>query len=162
MNWHEAFLRQARSDQAIRQRLNHPSVENSHRLHYLQMVCEKVAKAFLVRSTADDAPPAIHNIFVRFLQGLKSQRDIQLLLGYHDVKIFRRYIDSMLDLARRIEQLAPSQAGLNQPNAEYPWRDAVTGTIFAPVDYEFPLFDVGDPRMIRLERLITALLRFTS
>ena len=153
MSWRSAFLRQARREQEVRRRLNDPAVEYCHRLHYLQMVSEKLAKGFLTREGAAEPPAPTHLAFVRLLQVLKSRRDIRERLGY-DAHTFKVYIDSLLQLANRVEQLAPSAAGFTQPNPEYPWRDVATGQVLAPVDFAFPLFDPRDPKMIKLEKLI--------
>src|ERR1700733_11626935 len=101
MNWHDAFLRQARSDESVRRRLNDSTTEYSHRLHYLQMVTEKLAKAFQASPTDTEAPTASHIAFVRFLQTLKGRPDIREQLGYKDRKVFQAFINSLLDLAHR-------------------------------------------------------------
>jgi hypothetical protein len=162
MNWHEAFLRQARSDEAVRRRLNDSVTEYSHRLHYLQMVTEKLAKAFQVGPRDSDPPSVTHRAFVRFLQTLKSNRDIQRQLGYDDGRVFRRFVDSLLELADRIQGLAPAMAHLTQPNTEYPWRDAAANEVLAPADYDFPQFAAGNTAMIKLEKLVRDILRIAS
>src|SRR5579863_5087681 len=140
MNWRDAFLRQARSENEIRRRLNERNVEYSHRLHYLQMVTEKLAKAGLARPGDVNPPKTSHNAFVRYLRTLKGQSTIRLQLGYTNRIAFGNFIDSILPQALKIEHLAPSAAGMSQPNSEYPWRDARTGDILAPVDFDFPEF----------------------
>lgn len=160
MTWREAFLRQARSEHQLLRRLNDPEVEYSHRLHYLQMVAEKLAKGFQCDPDAKDPPPTTHNAFVRLLQTFKGRPDLRKQLGYTDASVFRAFIDSLLGLAAQIERLAPSLAG-TQPNPEYPWVDS-SGDVIAPVDFEFPLFDPRDPKMIKMERLLDALVRIAS
>jgi hypothetical protein len=158
MNWRDAFLRQARSENSVRNRLNDPTIEYSHRLHYLQMVTEKLAKGYQAPPADYDHSPKIHTGFVRFLQTLKGNTSIRDGLRYDPGPVFNRFLDSLLDLAKRIEQLAPSAAGLSRPNPEYPWRDAGTSEIRVPADYDFPDFSPRDLSMIRLERLIKQLL----
>jgi hypothetical protein len=162
MNWREAFLRQARSENSLRNRLNDPRIEYSHRLHYLQMVTEKLAKGYQTPPRDYDHPPKVHIGFVRFLQTLKGNSGIRDTLRYGPGPVFNRFVNSLLDLAKRIEQLAPSAAGSNNPNPEYPWRDAGTGEIRVPVDYDFPGFSPRDISMIRLEALIKQLLPIQS
>jgi len=162
MSWHDAFLRQAGSDESVRRRLNDSTTEYSHRLHYLQMVTEKLAKAFLVRPTDADAPPTSHKVFVRFLRTLKGLSHLQRQLGYNDVAVFRRFVDSLLDLADSIQRLAPNEAHLTQPNPEYPWRDLATGEVVAPVDYDFPQFAPSSSKMIKLEKLVVDILRIAN
>lgn len=162
MNWRQAFIRQAKSEHAVRRRLNGPGVEYSHRLHYLQMVTEKLAKGFQANPSDRNPPPTTHHALVRLLQQTKGRPDLRRLLGHTDAAVFRSFIDSLLDLADQIERLAPSAASTTQPNPEYPWRDQTTDEVVAPVDYDFPLFDPRDPRMIKFERLLDALVRIAS
>ena|SRR6266508_1422040 len=159
MNWREAFFAQARSEHVLRRQLNNAQVEYSHQLHYLQMVCEKLAKAYAAHPSSHEPPTTSHLAFVRLLQSLKSRPDARRQLGYEDSTVFRRFIDSLLPLAEKIERLAPNLAGLTSPNPEYPWREP-TGDVRAPVDYAFPEFDAKSAQMIKLERLIEALIRF--
>jgi hypothetical protein len=158
MSWRSAFVRQARSEQEVRKLLNSAAIEYSHRLHYLQMVSEKIAKAFQVGPDDPKPPEFVHRGFVRLLQTLKSRSDIQRALGFNNKRAYEQYIASLLDLADRVERLAPSLAGVNQPNPEYPWMDVATQTVIAPVDYSFSLFDRGNTRMIKLEALLDKLL----
>jgi len=158
MNWREAFLRQARSENSVRNRLNDPQIEYSHRLHYLQMDTEKLAKGYRAPPNDYDHSPQVHTGFVRFLQTLKGNISIRGILRYGPGPGFNLFIDSLLDLATKIEQLAPSAAGLTKPNPEYPLRDIGTGEIRAPVDYDFPGFSPRELSMIRMEALIRQLL----
>jgi len=161
MSWREAFLRQARSEHEVRRRLGDLGVEYSHRLHYLQMVAEKLSKGMQAAPGHTDAPQLTHHSFVRLLQVLKRRPELRRQLGYIDADVFRRFIDSILDLANQVQRLAPS-GELTQANPEYPWRDPVTGIVRAPVDYSFDLFDPRNPRMIKLEKLLDALLRIAA
>jgi hypothetical protein len=127
MTWRDAFLRQARSDYAVWQKLGTPGVEYSHRLHYLQMVAEKLAKGLLCDPGSATPPAPTHAAFVRLLQVLKTRPEIRRQLGYTDASVFKRFLDSLLDLGAKIEGLAPSAAGFAHPNPEYPWRDSNSG-----------------------------------
>lgn len=159
MSWRQAFLERARSDDAVRRRLNAvAAVAICHELHYLQMATEKLAKAYI--SPQDDPPPQTHVGFVRLLQLVKQSPSMRDRLGYgDDRRSFVAYIDSLLPLARRVEQLAPALAGSGEPNAEYPWADAATGNIVAPAAFDFAEFDPADPKMIKLLGLFRALLQ---
>lgn len=157
MTWREAFLLQTRSDHEVFGRLGDSAT--CHRLHYFQMVTEKLAKAWLTDPASEHAPPTSHKSFVRMLQVVKSRRDVRKQLGYEDAGAFRGYINSLLDLANRVEELAPSLAGLSQPNPEYPWRDGVARVICVPCRYQFADFDrARNPQMAKLEKLVRALL----
>jgi hypothetical protein len=160
MTWRIAFIRQARSDDKVRQLLNRPDVEYSHRLHYLQMTSEKLAKGLM--ATDQDPPPQTHRMLVRILQILKGRPEYRKKLGFSDAAKFRRYIDSPLVTAELVERLAPSIAGMNQPNPEYPWQDVPTRLVRTPIDFDFALYDPGNSQMAKLERLITDLLRIAQ
>ncbi|HET6251517.1 MAG TPA: hypothetical protein VFE47_27780 [Tepidisphaeraceae bacterium] len=162
MGWHEAYLAQARSEELIRSQLKAARVPYCHRLHYLQMVTEKLAKAMLTPAGSSSPAPTTHTAFVRMLQVIKGRREIRGQLGFADASLFRSFIDSLLDLAARIEGLSPDQAGLTHPNPEYPWEDPVTHLVQAPADYNFPQFDVRDPKMIKIDRLVSDLLRLAT
>lgn len=163
MTWREAFLLQARSDHALWDRLITWRVTTCHQLHYFQMVTEKLAKTWLTAPTATNAPATSHKAFVRMLQVLKSRPEVRKRLGYTSAAVFSGYIDSLLGLANRIEELAPALAGLSQPNPEYPWRDAGTGAIHAPAEFQFAELDRATrPQMAKLEKLVRALLDIIS
>lgn len=92
-------------------------------LHYLQMITEKLAKAYFWRN--DEGPPRSHASFVRFLCFLgavrRSERDrVATAFGFQRFQDFRRWIRSILPLAYELERLAPALAG-DGPNLEYPW-----------------------------------------
>ncbi len=162
MGWHEAYLTQARSDHRLLGNLGKrgKDVEYCHRLHYLQMATEKLAKAILTPRGGTDPAQTSHVMFVRMLQTLKRNRRLRRLLGYgRATAAFTNYIDSLLDLAARVEQLSPDQAGFTRPNPEYPWRSHGSQAVLAPVEYDFPEFNPRDPRMVKLEALVSDLLR---
>jgi hypothetical protein len=140
-------------------RLAGAGVEICHRLHYLQMITEKLAKALLTPRGGDEPAPTTHMMFVQMLQSLKRRPEIQERLGYRTVSTFRNYIDSLLDLAGKIERLSPNLAGLSRPNPEYPWRDKAAKRVWAPAEFEFPELDSTQPRMLKMHRLVDDLLR---
>jgi hypothetical protein len=162
MDWHEAYLKQARSEYVVLQWLTRMNREYCHRLHYLQMVTEKLGKAMVTPAGGTEPAPVSHVIFVRMLQVLKTRPEVRRRLGYRDAAVFKEFIDSLLELAGRIERLSPDQAGLTQPNPEYPWKDAATGDILAPTDYAFADFNPRDPKMMKIDHLINDLLRIAA
>lgn len=162
MGWHDAYLTQARSDHAVLRKLSGPDVDYCHRLHYMQMVTEKLAKAMLTSPGSAAPAPTSHTMLVRMLQVLKARPEIRRQLGYADASVFKAYVDSLLDLADRIQRLSPDQAGLTQPNPEYPWESMATHQVTAPADYAFPEFDPRDPKMIKIDRLVGDLLRLAT
>ena len=160
MDWHEAYLAQARSEYAVMRRLGGLHVEYCHQLHYLQMVAEKLAKALLTKPGSKAPARASHIMFVQMLQHLKWRPDVWRNLGFTRAGAFKRFIDSLLGLAWKIERLSPDQAGFTLPNPEYPWwKDRNAKQAWAPMEYDFPGFDPRDPRMSKIDQLIGDLLR---
>lgn len=132
-----AFMAQARSDWHAYRVLNEAHVAMCHRLHYLQMACEKLAKAYRLRDTKAPVDDLVskHSGFSKFvapffmavLKDEYSGKDQQL----------RALVQRARALAREIEKLAPAIDREESPeNAEYPWeRD---GQVTAPCDFAFP------------------------
>ena len=104
----EAFIVQARSDWRVYRILaERNEVPSCHRLHYLQMVCEKLAKAYRLRDTKSPIDDLVskHSGFSKFVgpffTALKDEyrgKDEQL----------RGLIQRARTLAREIEKLAPA------------------------------------------------------
>ncbi len=135
--WQLAFLKQARSDWETYQRIDDPAWPTCHRLHFLQMATEKLAKALLVADDVSlDKITHTHAAFVKFMRVARKNHNLQKELGMTYSQIIVHF-NRLLPIAREIEILAPTlaQAG---PNPEYPWLDN-TGEILVPVDYSFPL-----------------------
>ncbi len=132
---------QARSDHSILELLRHRSASPCQQLHYLQMVTEKLGKAYFWRNGRP--PRKSHASFVRFLQALDDRSDpnglrIAQLLGFARAKDFENWIPTITPLAYELERLAPALAGDTGPNPEYPWpRKAPT---HAPVNYHFAVW----------------------
>ena len=66
----EAFIAQARSDWRVYRILaERDEVPSCHRLHYLQMVCEKLAKAYRLRDTKSPIDELVskHSGFSKFV-----------------------------------------------------------------------------------------------
>jgi len=162
MTWREAFLKQARSDFKVMDQLAKSEVELCHRLHYLQMGTEKLARGWRIRANSTEKPAMTHVALVRLLQQLKAEQWIGRRVGYKDNRVFRHFIDRLLDTARKVQNLVPSQAGYDQPNPEYPWQDHGTVSIHAPAGYSFEDFDLEGLKLIQLERLLRALLRIAE
>lgn len=137
-----AFIAQARSDWSVYRLLSQRAeVARCHQLHYLQMACEKVAKAYRLRDTnsAVDELVSKHSGFSKFVSPfftavLKSEytgKDEQLAV----------LIKQARACAREIEKLAPAIDRSAAPeNAEYPWeRD---GSVTAPCHFAFPALEL--------------------
>ncbi len=127
----QLFLDQARSDYEIYLCLYQRDI--CHRLHYLQMCTEKLAKAYLWRNGF--SPGFKHNKFEQFLRTLEGRTDFHQMFGYKDPRSFRLLWPAILDLATRVQNLAPA-GGNSGPNPEYPWPPNMPSS--GPLSYDFP------------------------
>jgi len=117
----QLFLDQARSDYEIYDYLSRKN--NCHRLHYLQMCTEKLAKVYFWRH--GHSPGLNHFVLVRFLLDLDPRPDFHQMFGYVDRQRFDLQKASIFDLAQRLQDLAPA-GGNSGPNPEYPWPPRAT------------------------------------
>lgn len=156
MTWRSAYLAQAQSDYSVyREFKRRKDISMCHRLHYLQMATEKLAKAFLSPNNGSP-PPKVHAALVRFLRISKGQPEIRRKLGYqNNYGAYCAYIDSLTDMASRIERLAPV-GGQERVNPEYPWTED-NGNVACPVDYAFPEFQRQE--IVKFQQLTDGLFR---
>jgi hypothetical protein len=139
-SYQEVWWRQARADHDAFVLLRREGGAHCHSLHHLQMVTEKIAKAYFWRSGLP--PPKSHAGFVQFLRFLgqirQNDRDrIANLFSFRRFADFQAWIHTVLPIAYDLERLAPDLAG-DGPNPEYPWPHAQPRT--APVDYHFAVW----------------------
>jgi hypothetical protein len=130
---------QAQSDHAAFVVVRGHGLAPCHALHYLQMVTEKLAKAYFWRSGSP--PPRSHAGFVQFLRFLAhirpaDQERIAHLFTFRRYTDFQNWIRKSLPMAYELEHLAPALA--NGPNPEYPWPH--TKPEHAPANYRFPIW----------------------
>jgi hypothetical protein len=115
-----------------------------HGLHFLQMACEKLSKAYLTGPKGVSLPDEVeksHGYIGRNLPIL-----IRQLVGRSNspgrAKLDRKLlIQEVGKLARQIEWLAPAMTddGRRPDNCEYPWeRVRGSGLYTVPADYDFP------------------------
>lgn len=113
-------------------------VEPCHLLHYLQMACEKLAKAYRFRDTGT-LPSSLltqHVGFAKFINSfLLSPQVRELFEGkLEQLRVIQRECNR---IAREVEQLAPAvDRGSSPQNAEYPWWDGER--IIIPCEYDYP------------------------
>lgn len=139
-SYQEAWWRQARSDHDAFVLIRGQGLPPCHSLHFLQMVTEKIAKAYFWRSGSP--PPQSHAGFVQFLRFLGQTRHsdqdrIANLFTFKRFADFQKWIRAVLPMAYELERLAPALAN-NGPNPEYPWPHAQPQ--FAPVDHDFSIW----------------------
>lgn len=160
MTWKDGFLRQAESDYEVYRALGQSKAALCHRLHYLQMASEKLAKSFLCHGTQRPSKKT-HYVLVRFLKLTKLQSRVARLLNYdsNNHLSYCAYIDSLLAVASRVEDLAPAGGSFDKMNPEYPW-EAAPGIVQAPVEYAFSEFSPTD--LAKLQTLISNLFRIAD
>lgn len=145
-DWRSAFFLQARSDYDLLRRLMREETPLCQRLHYLQMVTEKLSKGF--RTPAGSLPQDVtHEVFVRFIDTAKTNSLIQRATGLSRSDQYRSYLESLKPVARDIQDLAPTRA-IQRPNPEYPWEQA--GGVIAPTEYDFPQLQFHLPRVRKM------------
>ena len=138
--WQELWWQQAKSDHAAFVLVRGKGIAQCHSLHYLQMVTEKIAKAYFWRS--GHPPPRSHAGFVQFLRFLGhirqgDRRRIADLFSFNRFADFQNWIRTVLPIAYDLERLAPDLAN-DGPNPEYPWPHARPNS--APVNHNFPIW----------------------
>ena len=154
-----AFHRQAASDmdvfEFLGQRAQLSRFPDCHRLHYLQMATEKLAKALFMawgreRELRRDGHG--HVAFSR-LPYVLGRPDVARACGYHGPRgttTFLRALRAIQGVCRRIERLCPAVgAGDDRsPNVENPWVGRTPegrGTWIAPADDSFALLGEHGP-----------------
>lgn len=146
LDWKTDYLLQARSDYDLYQRMERlGDVPLCHRLHYLQMATEKLAKGFL--TPAGDTPHEYtHKAFPRLVREASAMPRVRARLGKTgQYAAYRRFLQSVEPLAEVLQNLSPE--GDDHPNPEYTWRDG-TGQVRSPLLYPFAGLEARDnPRL---------------
>lgn len=137
--WADAYAHQARSDWDVYRRLAaDPGLAPCHALHYLQMACEKIAKAYRWRDTSAGEQGLTHEhvAFSKFIQSFLGSPTIRTDYSGRIAQL-RTITKLCRNLAREIEKLAPAVDRENSPeNAEYPWAQGTQ--VVVPCDYTYP------------------------
>lgn len=140
-SYQQVWWQQAKSDHGTFLLLLRQGVAPCHSLHYLQMVTEKIAKAYLWSSGSP--PPKSHAGFVQFLRFLgqirrhSDQERIANLFSFKRFVDFQNRIRAILSIAYELQRLAPALAN-NGPNPEYPWPYAQPQ--YVPANYDFTVW----------------------
>jgi hypothetical protein len=137
--WAAAFAVQSRSDWQVYGKLSaDPWVPACHELHYLQMACEKIAKAYRCRDTAANLEELLkkHVGFAKFIGSFLASPSIKEAYRGRDAQL-REVSRFSRALAREIEKLAPAVDRAGPPeNSEYPWE---TGEgVISSCQYSYP------------------------
>jgi hypothetical protein len=112
--------------------------ESCHALHYLQMACEKIAKAYRFRDseTAERRLLTEHVAFSQFIESFYAAPAMKRQYAGRESQL-RSQRKLAANLAREIERLAPAVDREAFPvNTEYPWADGKV--VVVPCEYTFP------------------------
>lgn len=137
----ELWWQQAQSDYEIFTLMRKQGVADCHKLHYLQMATEKLAKAYLWKT--GNAPPKSHVGFVKFLRMIGSARSsererIAQIFCFGNYNAMQSWIrTSISPIAYELERITPDLAN-DGPNPEYPWPHAQPER--TPVTFEFSIW----------------------
>ena len=146
-----AFFDQARSDWQTYEYLTRAaSVPRCHPLHYLQMACEKLGKAYRLRNPSAnvDAIVTRHAGFAQFIN--EFLRSPAVLEDYEGQSARHKTVcKTSFALAREIEKLAPAVDRTHSPeNAEYPWErgdwEVGAGQVLVPCKFDYPSLSLLD------------------
>lgn len=161
-DWAKAFWIQGKSDFIVYELLNAQSrdaVPLCHALHYLQMACEKIGKAYRARDSkaalhGEDGILGQHVGFVKFIRAFLLSPSIKSSYVGRDAQL-QTVMKEATSLARAIETLAPAVDSDTTPeNAEYPWE--ANGCIVIPCEHAFSnlsmLSAVGGGTFLKLLR----------
>jgi hypothetical protein len=136
--WRVAYAKQALADlRAREQLLQNADIPDCQQLHFLQMACEKVCKAYLCgQGVNPELLQKSHAYISGPLPVIARQQFTQESGSVHTDRTW--VIGAIRALARKIELLAPAvnDAGRQPANCEYPW-EGPNGKIQAPCEYSF-------------------------
>jgi hypothetical protein len=135
-DWRIAYARQARADLLTRDQLDGSASPPCQSLHFLQMGCEKLAKAFLCAAGSD--PSSLQGSHAYVAKQLPLVARSQLEDEGAKPGPIRDVVRFVKRLAREIELLAPAvdDGGRRPDNCEYPWEDSA-GRVRIPADFTF-------------------------
>ncbi len=133
--WRIAYARQARADLLAREHLlASDRLPQCQQLHFLQMACEKICKAFLCgKGSAPADLRRSHGYIARPLPVIARHYSRRRRNGEA-----AWVLEAIADLARRIERLAPAmnEGGAYPANCEYPW-EGPDGNVETPAEFDF-------------------------
>jgi hypothetical protein len=160
--WRRGYALQARADLESLEILSRPEnlVPKCQRLHFLQMACEKLAKAHLLDfgTKALEDLRSTHAVVAKHLPIIIDEyyrRQTKRHMGPH---LFGR----IRSVAREIELLAPTvdDGGRQPANCEYPWTDPAGSRVFVPAEYAFRSLDLaGDPALRLILKILPMAIR---
>jgi hypothetical protein len=136
-DWTREYARQAKADLSTWNYLqDNEQVPECHKLLFLQMTCEKLCKAHLIRGGASpDSFQTSHGFVARPLPNIIRERLIALR---KDLRRMGPVMRDVRHLAKEIEVLNPAirRDGRRPDNCEYPWEDG-NEILHSPLDWTF-------------------------
>jgi hypothetical protein len=148
--WARGYARQARGEFEAFQTLERsPELPRCIRLHFLQMACEKLCKAYLCGSGTDPDELQTSHAFIAGPLPIIARQQFARLGGKETTR-HSQTLRQVRQLAREIELLAPTVTDGNRrpDNCEYPWENG--GLLYVPIDYDFPNLNLLEQRAGRL------------
>jgi hypothetical protein len=128
------------ADLAARERLlRPPALPECQHLHFLQMACEKICKAYRCGQGRDPEQLRRSHAYIAHTLPLIARE--QLARQAKQVQRDRSWmLHAIRVLARRIELLSPAvdDGGHSPANCEYPWATA-SGEVAVPAEHKFGL-----------------------
>lgn len=152
--WSRAYAKQAKADFETWDALQgNMAVPACHKLHFLQMACEKLCKAYLCKQPGAD-PKDYQSSHAYTAKNLGIIIRQQIALTLNPPKNERYLLVHCKLLAREIELLSPSvqDDGQRPDNCEYPWEQG--GKLYIPADWSFPALNLlmapAGPSLLKL------------
>ena len=138
-DWGRAFAKQAQADFRTWNELGRQNeLPKSQKLHFLQMACEKLAKAHLCKSGLDPYSLQSSHAYIAKTLPIIARQQFPHRAG-KTIRDRTGVVKRIKHLAREIELLSPAvDDNKRRPdNCEYPWEDAA-GKLHVPAEYTFP------------------------
>jgi hypothetical protein len=154
-DWALAYARQAQADfraWELCEQYSEAVASECHKLLFLQMACEKLCKAHLIKTGARPQDlQASHGYTAKHLPSVIRQ---QIIESGEDLTMMQGVLTLARHLAGEIELLNPAvrRGGARQDNCEYPWEAG--DTVLSPLDWTFQPLQLiavrGGPTFIKL------------
>jgi hypothetical protein len=138
--WSRAYARQAKADLDAREALLDAAVPACQHLHFLQMACEKIAKAHrCLGGTDPETLMHSHGFAAKVLPQIAREL-LRRSAFAAELAVQRVTVEPIVrELSREVDLLAPSvdDDGRRPDNCEYPWEDD-QGVLHVPAENAFP------------------------
>lgn len=138
--WRVAYAKQAKVDLRAREHLVAlAELPDCQQLHFLQMACEKVCKAYLCGHGTDPSALQSSHAYIASVLPIIVREQLALK-SRHLQKDHMWMVNAIRNLARKIELLAPAVpgGGAYPANCEYPWV-GTDGQLQVPAEHNFQL-----------------------